>query len=114
MSKVQGSHSFEVQVGLSGTFVEGYPDSGPTYSSGGEQGQPDGFEDVDVVSLGGLRRDPNAASLAWVAVDLLKGVDRKSDAFKQIVENIIEFIGEDDATVALRYGQEPVKLAVAA
>ena len=94
------SHSFEIECDLSGTFVRGYPATGPTYSCGGEPGTADQVEDVDVTGVYGLLRVTNDRDSRWERVDLLSGVDRSSPAYAQIVANLLAFIG-DDADAAL-------------
>ena len=42
----EGQFQQELEVELAGTFVKGYPETGPSYASGGEQGMPDMFEDI--------------------------------------------------------------------
>ena len=104
--KLAGNYTFEVQVGLSGTYCPAVRQTPPSHSSGGEPGEPPHMEDVDVTGIGGLRLDrvpgqaPGGTSLCWTAIDLLKGVDRKSAAYLQIVANVLEFIGEAEAETA--------------
>ena len=95
MTTVTGLSHFEVEVGVSGTFVPGRPATPPSYSSGGDPPEPDTFEDVAVVSLGAIRR----VAGKWETIDLLAGVDTKSAAYQQLAANILAFI--DDATETL-------------
>jgi len=94
---------FEAEVEILGTFQKGYPARGPSYASGGEPGEPSGFEDVSVEGLFALKR-PNIGG-DWVSVNLLKGIDVKSPGAKlvleQLFENILDFIGVEDADLAL-------------
>ena len=92
--------TFEVEIEVSGTFQKGYPQSGPTYSSGGEPGQPDMIEDLDLEGFGALTHSFTSGKSAWTTTDLLAGVDRTSPAYQQIVANILAFVG-DDAEQAL-------------
>jgi hypothetical protein len=41
-----GNTMQELEVELTGTFVAGLPATGPSYSSGGEPGEPDRYEDI--------------------------------------------------------------------
>lgn len=100
----QAEHYFEVEVALSGSYVPGYrgdatcPPNDPW------------VEDVDVEGVFALRRvgGPLGSNEAprWERVDLLRGVDPKSDAYRQIKENLIEFMGDAAAEAVLHSYQD--------
>lgn len=99
MITVTASTSFEVEVELSGTFLPGCPEQGPTYASGGQPAEPDSMEDVEVTSMMGLRAK-RGPGLPWESIDLLAGVSAISpEALLKILANIREFLGDaaDDA-----------------
>ncbi len=102
-NELTATTSFEIEVELTGTFVRGCPERGPTYSCGGTPAEPDMVEDVDVADIGMITRvrAPGlGATLNWKTVSLLDGVDRNSEAYQQIVANILKLIG-DEAEEAL-------------
>lgn len=88
--------TFEIDVTVSGTFTPGYRS---TYN---DPGEPDRIEDIDVEDIGAVifNRSKQGAS-RFSTVSLLDGVDRNSEAFRQIVENILRLFGEDAATALL-------------
>lgn len=108
MNRVNGTFSFEVEVALSGTFVKGHPGHGPSYTSGGDPPEPATFEDVTVEDLSTLKYAGRGfGKEGWLIESLLKGIDLKSPAAKEVLgtlfENILEFIGvtqTDDALFA--------------
>ena len=103
----------EVELTLTGTFQPGYAATGPSYASGGEPGEPPGFEDVEIADVGVLVRVPGfyeldefTQSKRWVASryepqTLLNGVDKASPAYRQIVANLLKAVDEQDAHAAL-------------
>jgi hypothetical protein len=74
--KVTGADLLEVEVTLSGTYVPGVPEQGPTYACGGQPAEPEMVEDVEVTGLFGQRlvKAPPSAALShdrvWEKVDL--------------------------------------------
>lgn len=105
MISVSATTSFEVEVNVTGTFLPGCPEQGPTYACGGQPAEPDSMEDVEVVSLMGLR--PKAPRLGrsheWESVDLLSGVSAISpEAVLKILTNVRDFLGDsaDEALMA--------------
>ncbi len=46
-----GVASMSLEAVMAFTFVKGYPATGPSYSSGGEPGEPDGLENLRVERL---------------------------------------------------------------
>ena len=99
INTVTAKTSFEIEVELTGTFVRGYPMTGPSYASGGEPGEPDSVEDIDIAEIGSIAANWGRGSYGsrpvWTTTSLLNGVDRTSAAYQQIVANIIEILGED-------------------
>lgn len=100
--KVTAKTYIEVEIGVTGTFQRGYAAAGPTYSSGGEPGEADGFEDVTVEDIGLVIHtyDQRPGTPRWVTRSLLDGIDRKSPMFAQLMANVLKFCG-DDAEQAL-------------
>lgn len=87
-NQVTATDTFEVEVDLKGTFNPGCPEERPSYASGGSPAEPASMEDVEVMSLSGLRR----CAGGWTRVDLLGGVDKA--AREKILANIADFIAE--------------------
>lgn len=50
--KVRAKVWVEIALEVEGEYVREVPETGPTYSSGGEPGEPAHFEDVTVVGIG--------------------------------------------------------------
>ena len=48
MTHVTATTYAEIEIGLSGTFSRGYPETGPTYSCGGEPAEPDAMDGVEI------------------------------------------------------------------
>ena len=86
--KIKATDTFEVEVDLAGTYHPGFPEAGPTYDCGGTPAEPESMEDVEVLSLSGLRR----CAGGWMRVDLLSGVDKA--AREKTLANIADFIAE--------------------
>jgi hypothetical protein len=103
--KVTGADTLEVEVTLSGTYVPGVPEQGPTYACGGQPAEPEMVEDVEVTGLFGQRlvKAPPAAALShdriWENVDLLAGVS--DEARRQIFANVLAFMDERATEEAL-------------
>lgn len=110
--KVTGTDAFEVEVTLSGTYRPGCPERGPTYASGGQPAEPEMVEDLEVTGLFGLRRVPATTGLplpgrmVWEKVNLLDGVDPKSDAYLKIIANLQAFVGKEVMENALLLDME--------
>lgn len=85
---IKATDTFEVEVDLTGTYHPGFPETGPTYDCGGEPAEPASMEDVEAISLSGLRRTAGG----WARVDLLGGIDKA--AREKILSNIVDFLGE--------------------
>lgn len=103
-NELTATTSFEIEVELTGTFVRGCPERGPTYSCGGTPAEPDMVEDIDIADIGMIISVRHAAFgravLDWKTASILEGVDRNSEAYQQIVANILKLIG-DEAEEAL-------------
>lgn len=87
--------TFEVEIGLSGTFYPGSPETGPSYACGGTPAEPDSVDDVEVTSLDGVRRTAGG----WTQVDLLAGLP--PEAKRILLANIADFIAEEAQSVLL-------------
>ena len=102
INTVTAKTSFEIEVELTGTFVRGYPMTGPSYASGGDPAEPDSVEDIDIAEIGSIAanwgKGSHGSKPVWTTTSLLNGVDRTSTAYRQIVDNIIEILGEDAVT----------------
>lgn len=99
MSRViKATDTFEVEVELTGTYQPGRPETPPAYAHGGLPAEPEMVEDVEAVSLSGLRlaraalKDRASHDRVWERVDLLAGVDKA--ARDRIMANIVSFLGE--------------------
>lgn len=98
MIHVTAETSFEVEVTLTGTFLPGCPEQGPTYACGGQPAELDSMEDIEVTGLFGIRRKGSVidAHPKWERVDLLAGVSSVSpEAVLKILANICDFVGHD-------------------
>lgn len=104
---LEATTTFEVEVRLSGTFLRGYPATGPSYASGGEPGEPDGVEDIDVEAFTAdqlvrtFNRETRTVDRTWRTIDLLAGVDRTNPEVGKLIANIIAYLGDDAETVLL-------------
>ena len=99
MTKVTGTTSFEIEIKFSGTFQKGYPARGPSFASGGEPGEPDSFEDLEIEDISALRWAPGEGD-GYKRLSLLAGIDRKSAMARAILEvlenNILDFVGQEE------------------
>lgn len=96
---VTASVFLEVEVRLSGTYVPGYPETGPTYACGGTPAEPAGLEDVTVTDILALIRDKTEPD-GYRRLSLLTGHARADD-IACVFSNVLEAVGEEDATYAL-------------
>lgn len=85
---IKATDTFEVEVELTGTYLPGRRETPASYTHGGLPAEPEMMEDVEVVSLSGLRRTAGG----WTRVDLLGGIDKA--AREKILANIADFLGE--------------------
>ena len=87
----------EIEIALTGTYAPGYPTTGPSYASGGDPGQPDGVDDIAVAAIGEVSKEYNAAGFfkGWVVTPLLEGIDRNSDAYRQLCANLLKVLGHE-------------------
>ncbi|MHB8283999.1 MAG: hypothetical protein ACYDD1_04915 [Caulobacteraceae bacterium] len=56
------------------------------------------IEDMDFADLGVVvleRRSTDGRAAKWVTHSILKGVDRMSEAYRQIMQNLQAIVGED-------------------
>jgi hypothetical protein len=93
--EVTATDCFEIEVTLTGTFSPGYPATGPSYASGGDPAEDASIEDVDVADIGLVVWTGKLGAKRFETVSLLDGVDRNSDAFRQIVENLRKLRSDD-------------------
>lgn len=95
---IKATDTFEVEVELTGTYQPGRRETPPSYAHGGLPAEPEMVEDVEAVSLSGLRlvrapaKDRQSHDRVWERVDLLAGVDKA--AREKILANIADFLGE--------------------
>ena len=94
--------SFEIEIDVIGTFCRGYPETGPTYSSGGEPGQPDMMEDMEIVGVGYLK--PTYTMLPGVprhvTHPITTGVDMRNPEVQKLLANLLNLVS-DQAEEAL-------------
>lgn len=104
MTALTAETTYEIEVGLKGTYRPGSPEQGPTYASGGQPAEPDGVDDVEIVSFGLVRIVP--APIAergshpmgiWKTFNLLEGVDINDPAVQIILANVLKAMGQDEA-----------------
>lgn len=75
----------------------GYPERGPSYSSGGEPGEPASVVDIEVVSVNGT---PWADYDRWTGLGLTK-----ADALEELVEKLADQRGEEMIEAAIEADQ---------
>ena len=85
----------ELGVYVTGTFVAGYPETGPSFACAGEPGEPDCIEDLSAEGLHGVAYSRVDGKRAETPVDLLKGVDLKNPEIVKFLNNLAEFVRED-------------------
>ena len=90
----------ELAIRVTGTFIRGYPERGPTYDCGGEPAEPDGVEDLDVEDIMIINRTYVGGTPVDTEVSILAGVDRSSEAYRVLVRNLLASLG-DQAVEAL-------------
>ena len=85
-----------INITLTGKFVKGYPERGPTYDCGGEPAEPDTIEDEDIESIHIERWSYNIDGGRVITVfDILAGLDNAAKAI--ISQNVLAAIGADTA-----------------
>lgn len=95
------STTLEIEIDLSGTYVRGYPERGPTYDCGGEPAEPDQIEDMDVDGVYALKVvRSREGKITWSRIDLLAGVDRQSAAYRHIINNLLAVVDAEEALIA--------------
>lgn len=99
---VTATHTLELELSLEGVYQPGYPDTGPSYSSGGEPGEPACIEDPDISDIGialivpaPLAEQGSHPRGVWKTFSIFEGVDRKSEAFRTITANILRLCEQD-------------------
>lgn len=98
--------SFEIEVGLSGTYVPGEAETGPTYDCGGTPAVGESVEDLEIVALGALEsvRAPTwergSHRLIWKSINLLEGVNTASPDIQRLFANILA-LKRDEAEQAV-------------
>ena len=98
--QVTADDIFEMEIKVSGSFSRGYA---PTHDDPGADDQIDDLEIEDigiVTSVPAPERERGSHRTIFKTVSILDGVDRKSDAYRQIVANILA-IRNDAACEAL-------------
>lgn len=100
--KVAANALFEVQVALTGTFQPGCDAwGGSRFERPTNPPEPDAMEDIEIVHVHGLKRELSPPDIRgshpWTdrLVDLLEGVDPKSEAYQKIIANIRAFLGDE-------------------
>ena len=83
--------SFEVEVGITGTYREGCPATPPSYASGGDPPEPDEIEDPCIVGLWAITFDGKK----WNNHDLLDGVIQSDPGVQKLFANIFAHLGDD-------------------
>ena len=94
MSTVADTIWDEIGVSVTGRFVKGYPQTGPSFDCAGEPGEPDSIEDLAVEGLTGVQYRWQDGERVEVKVDLLNGVDLKNPEIVKFLANLAEFVRE--------------------
>lgn len=95
MTTLTAKYTFEIELDLSGTFSRGY--AGDRI----DPPEPDRIEDVDIEDMGVITRvlapesERGSHRMVWKTTSILDGVDRKSEAYQQIVRNILALLGDE-------------------
>ena len=86
----------EIEIALTGTYAPGYPATGPSYACGGTPAEPDGVDDTAIAEIGEVHADrgPNGFR-GWIVTSLLEGIDRNSDAYRQLCTNLLKVLGHE-------------------
>ena len=95
---VRAKFTFEVEVAVTGAYLPGCAERGPSYSCGGTPAEPDSVEDVEIAEIGEthyVRAPKLICDGQWVTTSLLDGVDRTSAAYQQVCANILKLFGAD-------------------
>lgn len=92
--EIAATDCFEIEVSLTGTFSPGY--AGTRI----DPPEDDRIEDVDVADISLVIPTTQAernypGNPRWKTISILDGVDRKSAAYLQIVENLLRLRGEE-------------------
>jgi len=101
--QVQSQVTVEIELTCVGNFQPGYPETGPTYSCGGEPAEPDGIEDVEITHATMSVRNPdwrygqpllNSPS-KWLDKSIFDGVDMKSPDIVKLLANIAQYAADE-------------------
>ena len=94
--KVEATEWVDIGLRVQGTFVKGYPERGPTFASGGEPGEPDSVEDVEIIGLTADRRvwHPKAGQFVTTSCDLCRDVDLQNPEVQKLLGNIVAHFSE--------------------
>ena len=83
MSETEAIVFVDVDFTVVGTLLKGYPETGPSYASGGEPGQDDCMEDIRIT-------DMRFADLpSW-----FEGVNMKSPDVHRLLTNMLQTIAD--------------------
>ena len=103
--QIETNYTAEIELRVSATFIPGAPDTGPSYSSGGEPGWDAYVEDVTIEGLAFERVVSKAVRVEGAngytthreiqVVDLAKGVDMKNPEVQKLLANLVEALGRD-------------------
>jgi hypothetical protein len=102
---MRATHTFEVEVTLSGTYQPGRPEQGPTYDCGGQPAEPAcvedlAIEDIGIIELDYSRRNESHPRGVWKTTSLLDGIDRSNPEIQKLFANILS-MQRDAAEAAL-------------
>jgi hypothetical protein len=108
MAPVTAPLTFEIEISLTGTFSPGCAAwGGSRFEPPINPPEPASMEDMDITDIGIVRLAPaperervSHPRGIWKTTSILDGVDRQSEAFRRIVQNILA-LQEDAATEAL-------------
>ena len=90
---ITATHSFEIELDLSGTVTPGYEGDATCPPEGAD------VEDAEITGVYALRGNWDGTRHVWNRTDLLAGVDVKNPEVQKILENMRAFSGPeiDDA-----------------
>lgn len=108
-TNVSTTYTAELELTVEAVFQPGYPATGPSYASGGEPGEPDGVEDVEITGVAFERviaksrrveDGPNGehryhTDRTIQRINLLDGVDAKNPDVQRLLANLAEALGSD-------------------
>lgn len=93
--QLTADYSLELEAVLTGDYTPGEP------MTRDDPGCEAGVEDIDIASLFALKHVRRNGTSTWERVDLLAGIDPRSDTYRRLIANLLGLIGQDTAAETL-------------